>query len=452
MWMAEPYSRCLYIYINCHIHLHHWQCTVLPQPGTHRIAFQCCSHPTGKHAGLPGSPHPGHVIYTKIVSCVHCRACIPHRCSSTPPRPPKPRKTVLKSAILPGHASLPNPSSLGNKYKQHEQAVCTPLPSTSPQREGCCRQRLKPGAADPCFWCSQAGVQFPMLQGVVHSPQTRISQGLNSRSGHICSCPTGGSVSAEYCCTSAVLATGRMLAARSSEARGCSPAFAGAVQSTARPAAQYSCAHSAKLSGLSFSPLGTSAAVGRAWLAVTRAAQHAGPEALVRAGQLCCSRARPRACASHRSSRFTRWPRKTAQGAASLPGLRRRPLQPLLCLALLEGVCCSHERASPASAPAPGTPPGALAPASGLRSRRQQISRTPPGLRTLRPPPPRSPSRARSHAYASVASCRMKPALGHAPARALRTSASASPSRRPSSCAQAGAGFGGCRSTAAACS
>ena len=159
------------------------------------------------------------------------------------------------------------------------------------------------------------------------------------------------------------------------------------------------------------------------------------------ARQLCRSHAHPRACAEP-------------------PPLPLCPTAPQALGGLRRCQAYQHGRRGPSTgflqrvsaargrAPAqpvlllPGTQPGALAPASGLRSCRQQISRTPPGLRALRPPPPRSPSRARSHAYASVASCRMKPALGHAPARALRTSASASPSRKPSSCAQAGAGVG----------
>ena len=60
----------------------------------------------------------------------------------------------------------------------------------------------------------------------------------------------------------------------------------------------------------------------------------------------------------------------------------------------------------------------------------QQMSRTPPGC----PPSWLLPQPASSCARASAASCRMKPAFGQALGRAFRTSCSASPTRRPSSC------------------
>lgn len=200
--------------------------------------------------------------------------------------------------------------------------------------------------------------------------------------------------------------------------------------------------HAAKGFWLEFFSLGTWAAAARTSLAGCHRPAGWRPEVLVPAMQLCCSHAHPRAYASHRSSRFAQRPHKTAPGAASLQAYEHG-----------RGPCCAWllQRASAARGRAPAQPALLLlarrndrcAQWSRLRRCHQQMSRTPPGLRPLRPLPPRSPSpRAISHAYASADSCRMKPALGHAPARALRTSASASPSRRPSSCAQAGAGSG----------
>jgi hypothetical protein len=72
---------------------------------------------------------------------------------------------------------------------------------------------------------------------------------------------------------------------------------------------------------------------------------------------------------------------------------------------------------------------------------RQQTSPTPPGPpgppwppRRAPPPPPQcAPAAPGSRGRPSAPSCRMKPALGAAPGRALRTSASASSRRRPRS-------------------
>ena len=167
------------------------------------------------------------------------------------------------------------------------------------------------------------------------------------------------------------------------------------------------------------------------------------PEALMPARQPCRSRAHPQAYASHRSSGFAPTAPQDRSGRHVAARPMSTPAAALACARLLHRasaarrhvpehlnlllLACRRER---------------CAKYSRLRYCRQQMSRTPPGLQLLRLRLPRSLSRASSHAYASADSCRMKPALGHAPARALRTSARASPSCRPSSCAPAGAGLG----------